>query len=203
MLIMHAETAVIIQGELLLPQDMEELLLVDVEGRVLGRETRRACHQGDGLLHAAFLVLALDKAGSLLLARRSPEKSLWPGFWDGTVASHYLPSPDRPTRIRDKIRQELGIETADPEFRFRFQYQASYQDRGSECELCDVYVLKGVSPISLRVTPAEISEFRTVDRGDLKSEIAADPGLFTPWFLIAFQRLFGLDARQQNPISGS
>ncbi|MCJ7611485.1 MAG: NUDIX domain-containing protein [Candidatus Aminicenantes bacterium] len=181
----------------------EYLLLVDGEGRVLGRESKEACHRGQGLLHAAFLVLVFDKAGSLLLARRSPEKSLWPGFWDGTVASHYLQSPDRPTRIREKVHQELGVEAADPEYRFRFQYQASYKDRGSECELCDVYVLKGVAPDDLRVNPAEISEFRTVDLDALKREIAAEPGVFTPWFLIVFQRLFGPDAGEQRPKSVS
>jgi isopentenyl-diphosphate delta-isomerase len=184
------------------PQTTEYLLLVDGEGRILGRESKQACHQGEGLLHAAFLVLVFDKTGSLFLARRSSEKMLWPGFWDGTVASHYLESPDRPTRIKDKIHQELGVEPADPEYRFRFQYQASYQDRGSECELCDVYVLKGVSPKSLRVNPAEISEFRTLDVDALKKEIAADPGVFTPWFLIAFQRLFGPDAGKPRPKSG-
>ena len=183
-------------------QSLEYLLLVDGEGRVLGQESKQACHQGEGLLHAAFLVLVSDKAGSLHLARRSPEKSLWSGFWDGTVASHYLQSPDRPTRIRDKVHQELGVEAVDPEYRFRFQYQASYQDRGSECELCDVYVLKGVAPDNLRVNPAEISEFRTVDVDALKREIAADPGVFTPWFLIAFQRLFGPDAGAERPKSG-
>jgi len=176
------------------PQTMEHLLLVDGDGRVLGRESKQACHHGEGLLHAAFLVLVFDKAGSLLLARRSSEKKLWPGFWDGTVASHYLSSPDRPTRIRDKVRQELGIESSDPEYRFRFQYQVSYLDLGSECELCDVYGLKGIAPDSLRLNPAEISEFRFVDVDTLKREIAADPVVFTPWFLTAFQRFFGPDA---------
>jgi len=169
-------------------------LLVDSEGLVLGRGSKQACHQCKGLLHAAFLVLVFDRTGSLLLAKRSPEKKLWPGFWDGTVASHYLQSPDRPTRIKDKVHQELGVEPAEAEYRFRFQYQASYQDRGSECELCDVYVLEGVAPDDLRVNPAEVSEFRTVDIDALKREIAAGPGAFTPWFLIAFRRLFEPDA---------
>lgn len=185
-----------------MPESGEYLLLVDGEGRVLGRESKQACHEGEGFLHAAFLVLVFDKTGSLLLTRRSPEKSLWPGFWDGTVASHYLESLDRPTRIRDKVRQELGVEAANPEYRFRFQYQASYQDRGSECELCDVFVLKGVATADLRVNPAEISESRSMDLDSLKKEIAADPGLFTPWFLIAFQNLFGAGAEEPRPKSG-
>jgi isopentenyl-diphosphate delta-isomerase len=177
---------------------MEYLLLVDGEGRVLGRETKQACHQGEGLLHAAFLVLVFDETGSLLLARRSAEKSLWPGYWDGTAASHYLSSSDRPARIRDKVRQELGVEAPDPEYRFRFQYRASYKDRGSECELCDVYVLKGVARNSLEINPAEISETRSVEVGALKKEIAADPSALTPWFLIAFKRLFDSDAGEES-----
>jgi isopentenyl-diphosphate delta-isomerase len=200
---MHTEPARIKQGELVLFQTTEDLLLVDGEGKVLGLESKQACHQGEGLLHAAFLVLVFDKAGSLLLARRSPEKSLWPGFWDGTVASHYLPSPDRPTRIKDKIRQELGVEAGDPEFRFRFQYRASYLDRGSECELCDVFVLKGIAPDSLRANPAEIAELRTADATALKRDIGSDPGAFTPWFLTAFERLFGPAAGDHRPDSGS
>jgi isopentenyldiphosphate isomerase len=65
------------------------LCVVDETGRFLREEEREIRHLGDGLLHSAFLVVVFNEKKELMLARRSAQKKLWPGFWDGTVASHY------------------------------------------------------------------------------------------------------------------
>jgi isopentenyl-diphosphate delta-isomerase len=165
------------------------LVLVDKQGRVAGRERKDVCHRGPGLLHAAFLVMMFAENDSLILARRSPSKALWPGYWDGTVASHYFHNGDRPATVRDRVRQEIGLKAETPALLFRFQYQASYDKSGSEHELCDVYVLGGVRPENLCLDPSEISDFRLAEVDTLKREIAAGADSFTPWLLIALKNL--------------
>src|SRR3989338_340615 len=66
----------------------EYLVLVDKDDNPIGTEEKVKCHLPNGKLHRAFTALLFDKNGRLVLTRRAKEKMLWPGDWDGTVASH-------------------------------------------------------------------------------------------------------------------
>jgi len=84
----------------------QAVILVDGEGRTLGVGDKTACHRGGGVLHAAFLVMIFNDKGQLLLTRRSAQKTLWPGYWDGTIASHYRHDEPRLSRVRSRISEE-------------------------------------------------------------------------------------------------
>ena len=66
----------------------EMLVRVDENDNQIGTEEKVKCHQIDGLLHRAFTALLFDQSGKLCLCKRSASKMLWPGYWDGTYASH-------------------------------------------------------------------------------------------------------------------
>ena len=66
----------------------EFVILVDGNDNPIGKEEKVKCHLPDGKLHRAFTALIFNKDGKLLLTKRSDSKMLWPGDWDGTVASH-------------------------------------------------------------------------------------------------------------------
>lgn len=59
----------------------ENCILVDVNDKIIGQETKRNCHlvQKDGTipLHRAFSVFIFNKKGDLLLQKRSAEKVLY------------------------------------------------------------------------------------------------------------------------------
>ena len=64
----------------------EQLIVVDERGTPLGTESKRRCHEGQGLLHQAFSVYLFDGEQRLLTQQRSSHKPLWPGFWSNSGA---------------------------------------------------------------------------------------------------------------------
>ena len=165
----------------------EAIILVDSRGRTLGIGDKTACHRGAGILHMAFLVIIFNDKGELLLARRSKHKALWPGYWDGTIASHYHPAEDRMARVRDRVFEELGIRCERVDRLFNFLYQAAYREVGSEYELCDVYVAQGIDAGRIAPDGKEISECRLLSLKDLSKEAPLHHQDWTPWFRIALE----------------
>ncbi len=159
---------------------MEEVLLVNKDDMITGREEKVQAHLGKGLLHRAFLVMIYDGEGRLMLARRSPDKMLWPGYWDGTVASHPKEGEDYPVAAQRRIRQELGIDVPLPRYLFKFMYHAPYKNIGSEFELCAVLEVKGINPESIKPNPGEIDRVMMTDPGGIFSM-----ELVAPWLLKA------------------
>ena len=163
------------------------ILLVDENGRPVGQEDKEKCHEGEGILHGAFLVLVLNEKGELMLARRSALKRLWPDYWDGTLASHYRLNRAREKTVQDRVFEEIGVRAGAPRRLFDFRYKVAYRDIGSENEICDVFVLDGIPEDSVALQPDEISECRYLSLEDVADEARKAPESLTPWFLIAFR----------------
>ncbi|MBE3109641.1 MAG: isopentenyl-diphosphate Delta-isomerase [Acidobacteria bacterium] len=163
----------------------ELLIAVDGDGSALGVREKTACHSGEGIRHSAFLVMLFDGAGRLMLARRSPHKILWPGFWDGTVAGHFHPGEDKDAVLRKRVLEETGLDCAAPAYLFKFAYTARYGDVGAENEVCEVYVA-GIAPSgAIPLDPEEVSECRFVALADVEKEIAAGAPNLAPWLVLA------------------
>ena len=88
----------------------EYLILVDKNDNPIGKEEKVKCHLPNGILHRAFTALLFDKNGRLVLTRRAKEKMLWPGDWDGTVASHPRESETYVSSGERRMPDELGIQ---------------------------------------------------------------------------------------------
>lgn len=166
--------------------DTEQLILVDTYDRETGYLGKAECHDGDGILHRAFSLFLFNDRGKLLLQRRSAEKRLWPMYWSNTCCSHPRRGESMQVATARRLEQELNAK-AGLEFVYKFEYQASFGDEGSENELCWVFLgrLGGV----VRANEAEIAELRFVTADDLSREIESDPDRFTPWFGMEWQRL--------------
>ena len=68
---------------------MEEIFpLVDADGNVVGKATRRECHSGSMLLHPVVHIHIFNPAGDIYLQRRSMTKDIQPGKWDTAVGGH-------------------------------------------------------------------------------------------------------------------
>lgn len=165
----------------------EYIIRLDARGRVSGEEEKVACHIGGGRLHGAYLVMLFDASERLLLARRSASKMLWPGFWDGSVASHYHLGENREESIRRRVLKEVGVRCSRLKYRFRFPYRAEYLDIGTEHEICDVFVAAEVEEREIHPYPAEVSEIRFCDAGEVERFMDERPNELTPWFIRAYQ----------------
>lgn len=166
--------------------DDEMLILVDKNDEVLGYKDKTSCHKGNGILHRAFSIFIFNNAGHLLMQKRSEQKALWPLFWSNSCCSHPRKGEEIKEAAIRRMREELGINT-ELKFLFKFQYQAKYQNIGSENELCSVYI--GKSNASVSVNENEIADWKYMEIKELDKEISHNPDNLTPWFKIEWNRL--------------
>jgi len=164
----------------------ESLILVDDEDREIGFHPKAECHAGQGLLHRAFSVFLFNADGDLLLQKRSAQKPLWPLYWSNSCCSHPRESESVEEAGRRRIHEELHLE-CDVQFLYKFKYQASFGELGSEHELCHVFA--GYTTCDVIAHPDEIAEWRYVSPDALTREIAADGDRFTPWLKMEWQRI--------------
>ena len=164
----------------------ELLILVDNDDRETGNLSKAECHDGDGILHRAFSVFLFNDQGELLLQQRSAEKRLWPMFWTNTCCSHPRQGESMEIATERRLQQELGTAAA-LEFVYKFSYHARFDDRGSENELCSVYL--GRLEREAVANKTEIAELRFIGADALNDEIGAHAERFTPWFKMEWQRL--------------
>lgn len=172
--------------------DHEPLILVDADDHEIGYLAKADAHLGSGTLHRAFSLFVFDARGRLLIQRRADSKRLWPGYWSNTCCSH----PRRGERIETAIHRRLGEELnlrSELQFLFKFRYQAQFDDRGGEHELCHVYA--GQSGDTPTLNRHEVSELRYVAPDHLDNEMDAHPELFTPWFKLEWARMRNEHAR--------
>jgi isopentenyl-diphosphate delta-isomerase len=166
----------------------EYLVLVDKDDNPIGSEEKVKCHLPNGKLHRAFTALLLDKNGRLVLTRRAKEKMLWPGDWDGTVASHprkpetYVSSGER------RMPEELGI-VCKLDYLFKFEYHVPYKDIGSENEICGTLVGIVNDSIQFKIVEGEIDKIKWISASELLSELKNNPKIYCPWMLIALELL--------------
>ena len=167
--------------------DSELLVLVDSLDRELGALSKDACHDGRGLLHRAFSVFLFNAEGELLLQQRSPDKRLWPNYWANSCCSHPLAGERISAAVERRVRQELGLTPINIEFVFKFEYQASYGDVGSEHELCHVFAAQTCE--DPKANANEVRAWRWVSPTDLTRELRDTPDIFTPWLRLEWPQL--------------
>jgi len=164
----------------------EELILVDREDNVTGFLSKADCHDGNGLLHRAFSVFLFNADGELLLQQRARGKRLWPGYWSNTCCSHPRRGETLEVASERRLEDELNI-AANLSFVYRFVYQASFGESGSEHELCHVFL--GRVTDTPRPNSSEIEALRYLSVTALDTELKVSPERFTPWFKLEWDAL--------------
>ena len=75
------------------------------------------------------------------------------------------------------------------QYLFKFQYEARFDAKGGEQELCSVYIGRCSEPV--KSDPREIHAWRWISPAALQAELAAT-GVekFTPWFRMEWERIW-------------
>jgi isopentenyl-diphosphate delta-isomerase len=167
------------------------VVAVDENDEREGLVNRLDAHTGDGVRHRAFTCLLFDEAGRVLLAQRAPEKRLWDGHWDGTVASHPAEGQSQVEATEERLAEELGV-TPDPyeglEVTDKFEYKRYYIDEGLEWEVCAV-LQATLTDTEVDPDPAEVGGLLWVDYEHLHENPRYYQQLrLCPWFEIAMRR---------------
>lgn len=152
----------------------------------IGSLDKQSCHDGDGILHRAFSLFIFNPDGALLVQQRAPGKRLWPEFWSNSCCSHPRLGESMTLAVDRRSQQELGFST-NMQFVYKFEYSARFEDRGSEHELCSVFVGQFAGEPSINST--EISDWRWCPIDELEDLLQNQPQIFTPWFKLEWQHL--------------
>ena len=164
----------------------EPLIVVDDEDNVLAYRSKADVHDGDGILHRAFSVFLFDREGRVLLQQRSADKRLWPRYWSNGCCSHPRRGETEAEAARRRLEEELGVRTP-LEYVFKFQYHAPFGDKGSERELCSVFLGRVDGPVA--PNPTEVAAVRWVTASELSEALANEPERYTPWLRMEWARL--------------
>ncbi len=162
------------------------MVLVDKGDNVLGLETRKKCHERDGILHRAFVIFIFNDKNQLLIQKRSEFKELWPLYWDNTCSGHPWENEKYEQAGERRLKEEFGF-SCGLKLLFKFQYHARYKDMGSENELCAVLI--GNHNDIVNPNLQEIAEWKWIDLKKLKSGMDENPDEYTPWFKIVMDRI--------------
>lgn len=163
----------------------ENVILVDHRDTPLGIREKQDAHV-EGVLHRAFSVFVLDSEGRMLLQQRALSKYHSGGLWSNTCCSHPRPGESTAAAAQRRLFEEMGfhcpLETA-----FSFVYRADVGGGLIEHEYDHVFI--GRFDGDPAPDPAEVADWRWVEREDLLGEVQERQDRFTYWFHVAFREL--------------
>ncbi|KAF2893336.1 hypothetical protein ILUMI_12835 [Ignelater luminosus] len=169
--------------------------------KLLGLLQKKHCHlvQPDGTipLHRAFSVFLFNKAGHLLLQKRSSQKITFPDRYTNSCCSH--PIADFPGEEEEKdglgvkraaqrrLNHELGIPIESiPVEKFTYVTRIHYKDVGNgrwgENEID--YILFLQEDLTIKPNPDEVSAISFIPKGELDAFLPTLDAPLTPWFAL-------------------
>jgi len=166
--------------------ESELLILVDKNDNELGWKSKAQCHDGDGILHRAFSIFIFDDNNRLLLQQRHGSKRLWPLYWSNSCCSHPRKGENNEIATQRRLKEELGF-SAELTYLYKFEYHARFGEKGSEHELCSVYI--GRHNSDPKVNPTEIAAWKWVTAGELDDELKNNPESYSPWFKMEWKEI--------------
>ncbi len=83
--------------------------IVDENNNPTGSATKQEAWR-DGLIHRIVRISILDKAGRLLVQKRSTQKELFPGRWDNSAAGHVDVGETYEQAALRELNEELGLQ---------------------------------------------------------------------------------------------
>jgi isopentenyl-diphosphate delta-isomerase len=169
---------------------VEQVVLLDEDGRRVGVAPKHEVHHADTPLHLAFSCYVVDPDGRLLVTRRALSKRTWPGVWTNSCCGHPAPEESVEDAVVRRTRQELGIELTDvrsvlPDFRYR----AVMADGTVENEICPVFVATCPDPDSLAPDPDEVEGHAWEDWSVFRDDVLSGRREVSPWCLEQVQAM--------------
>ena len=172
---------------------MEYVVLVDEQDNAVGIMEKQQAHV-EGLLHRAFSIFIFNSDKKFLLQKRASTKYHCGGLWTNTCCSHPRENENTEDAAKRRLQEEMGMQ-CDLKPIFSFVYKAEFNNGLTEYEFD--HVLFGQSDQTPKLNLEEAEDFRYIGLEELQSEIKEAPQNFTPWFLIAFDRVTEFKANQQ------
>lgn len=171
---------------------VEQVVLLDEDGRSIGAADKHTVHGGETPLHLAFSCYVFDASRRLLMTQRAFAKATWPGVWTNTVCGHPAPGEGVVDAVRRRAAQELGI-GLDAVWVVlpRYRYRAVMTDGTVENEMCPVLV--AWTDDQPDADPAEVAATAWVSWRAFRTGVVDGSRDVSPWCSDQVQRLATLD----------
>jgi 16S rRNA (adenine1518-N6/adenine1519-N6)-dimethyltransferase len=153
--------------------DAEQFAVVDGNDRVIGQAPRREVH-ANNLLHRAVHILIFNRAGELLLQKRSRFKDRHPNVWDSSAAGHVDAGEEYDATAVRELHEELGISTE----LSRVAKLSASERTGQEF----IWLYRGEHDGPFRIARGEIEHAEFFPPTLVSAWLAARPAEFAPGF---------------------
>ena len=165
-------------------QDLSEteiFPIVDADGNVVGKATRKECHSGTFIMHPVVHLHVFNKKGQLFLQRRALTKYIQPGKWDTAVGGHRDYGETVDEALRREASEEIGLCDFTPVKLFHYVYESAV-----ERELVDTfYTITAAN--TFRCDKDEVIEGKFWDIADIEAALGTE--VLTPNFEDEFRKI--------------
>ena len=158
--------------------------LVDNDGNVIGKATRRECHGGSMLLHPVVHLHVVIPGQGVYLQQRNHDKDIQPDKWDTSVGGHVDYGESIAMALSRESREELGLNIDEMEV-VALQPYVFQSDR--ERELINPFIGIISSDTDPKPDPSEIQDGRFWSFDEIHEAIGT--GVLTPNFEQEFVRI--------------
>lgn len=164
----------------------EQVILVDQEDNPRGLMPKMEAHE-KAELHRAFSVFIFNDKNELMLQQRAKHKYHSPLLWTNTCCSHQRDGESNIQAGKRRLFEEMGFVTEIKEV-FSFIYKAPFDNGLTEHELD--HVLIGYYNEDPIINRDEVEAFKWMTLDDVRTDIKNNPGLYTAWFKIIFEKSY-------------
>ncbi|MFY7666668.1 isopentenyl-diphosphate Delta-isomerase [Flavobacterium sp.] len=164
----------------------ELVILVDENDVQIGLMPKLEAHE-KAVLHRAFSVFVLNAKKEVMLQQRAAHKYHSPLLWTNTCCSHQREGETNIQAGTRRLREEMGFETPLTDV-FHFIYKAPFDNGLTEHELD--HVLIGFYEEAPEINPDEVADWKWMSIEAIKTDMQAQPELYTAWFKIIFNEFY-------------
>lgn len=169
---------------------MEFVVLVDEQDNAIGTMEKQQAHV-EGVLHRAFSIFIFNSEKELLLQKRASSKYHCGGLWTNACCSHPRENENTQDAANRRLEEEMGMQCSLTPI-FTFVYKAGFENGLTEHEFDHVFF--GESNQTPKINTEEVEAYRYISMDDLQQEIKEFPEKFTPWFIIALDRVLAFNS---------
>ena len=164
----------------------EQVILVNENDEQIGLMPKMEAHE-KAVLHRAFSVFIFNSNNELMLQQRAAHKYHSPLLWTNTCCSHQRDGETNINAGTRRLQEEMGFTTSLKETT-SFIYKAPFDNGLTEHELDHIMI--GYYEQAPVINPDEVEDWKWMPLEDVRTDIAAQPELYTAWFKIIFEKFY-------------
>ncbi len=160
----------------------EELDIVDVDNKIIGKALRSECHSNPSLRHKTVHILVFNESMDILLQKRAANKNIQPGKWDSSVGGHLALGESFEKAAKRELLEELGLEHTSPLVHlFDMKIENEIESENSR-----VYAMLSSGPFYIQ--REEIDKVKFWTKEEIESNINSN--IFTPACVEELRKIF-------------